>query len=396
MASNLSNNVSNNLIGKLFDMLRNRLMQTQRGRWILGTVFFVMALLCALIAVSGHDTTQNIGFGLGAVLFLTLGSLVLSGNILIGLSRRRLRSAAADGEARAKQLLAEGRLLPIPPVPNDPPQGISQEELVQVESTAMQLQEIPWGDHVTYPHEQVRAVFESTLREVGAASGDWAKLRGAVHVFAGLPRPFCHVGAAEVMFRLSYLHGTTYAPVGLRQGLRFATRAQLHTPLQPDALIAQLKLLVACRAQYWQELATKTLAMIQQVDPNHPRLPQAQMFYHRIRGEYEQALVCADRTLALPASPAEKASTFSSKALLLISLDRYEDATMAFHKALSLNASDPWIWHNASIALAHLGRYHEALQYSERALSIMDFGAARAQHERIMEGLAQQLGGGGR
>ncbi len=309
-------------------------------------------------------------------------------------SRRRLRKPEAESDARAKQLLAEGKLLPIPPLPTEPPQGVSPEELAQIETTAARLQEIPWGVKIAYPTEQAPAIFESALAEVNAAPGDWAKLHRLAQIFAGLPHPLCHVGAAEVMFRLSYIRGTTYAPVGLRQGLRFATRAQVHTPLLPDALIAQIKLLVACREPYWQELATKTLAMIRQVAPDHPRLPLAEMFYHRIRGEYEEALMCADRALGTATSPVEAASLFSSKASLLLSVDHYADAVLTYQNAASLNPGDPWIWHNASIALTHLGRYHEALQCSERALSIMDFGAARAQHERIMESLAQQLGGG--
>ncbi len=353
-----------------------------------------MALLCVLFATTGHDTAQNIGFGIGAGLFLLLALMVLVGNIFIGRSRRRLHKVVAESEARAKQLLAEGKVLPIPPLPKDPPQGVSPDELAQVETYANQLREIPWGDHVEYPDERVRATFDATIAEVDTISGDWQRLRGPVQIFAALPRPLCYVGAAEVMFRLSYLRGTTFAPVGLRQGLRFAGRAQFHTPLQPDALIIQLRLLVACRAPYWQELATKTLAMIQQVAPDHPRLPQAEVFYYRVRGEYEQAVACSDRALALATTPAEKASILSSKALLLMNLDRYDDAVATFQNATTLNPDDPWVWHNASIALTHLGRYHEALQCSERALSIMDFGSARTQHEKIMQKLAQQLGGG--
>ncbi|HEX5156329.1 MAG TPA: tetratricopeptide repeat protein [Ktedonobacterales bacterium] len=391
----MASNLTNNLIGKLFDTLRDRLMQTpQPWRWILGILIFAMAVFCALLATTVHDTAPKIVIVIGAGLFLLLALMVLIGNSFVGSSQRRLRNIAVESEARAKQLLAEGKLLPIPPLPTEPPQGVSPEELAQIEVAAAQLHKIPWGDRKAYPAKQAPAIFESALAEVNAASRDLAKLHRLAHVFAGLPRPLCHVGAAEVMFRLSYLRGTTYAPVGLRQGLRFATRAQVHTPLQPDALIAQLKLLVACRATYWQELATKTLAMIRQVAPDHPRLALAEMIYHRLRGEYEEALVCADRALGTATNPVEAASLLSSKASLLMSLDRYADAVLTFQNASSLTPSDPWIWHNASIALTHVGRYHEALQCCERALSIMDFGAARAQHERIMESLAQQLGGG--
>jgi tetratricopeptide (TPR) repeat protein len=390
----MASNLTNYLIGKLFDTLRDRLVQIpQPWRWILDLSCFAMGVFCALLATTVHDTAPRISISIGAAFFLLLALMVLISNVVIGRNQRRLRRTA-ESEAREKQLLAEGKLLPIPPLPTEPPQGVSPEELAQVEATATQLREIPWGDQIEYPADQAPSIFESALAEVNAASGDWAKLQRLAQVFAGLPRPLCHVGAAEVMFRLSYLRGTTYAPVGLRQGLRFATRAQLHTPLQPDALIAQLKLLVACREPYWQELATKTLTMIRQVAPDHPRLPLAEMFYHSIRGEYEEALVCADRALRTATSPVEAASILSSKASLLMSLDRYADAVLSFQNASSLNPDDPWIWHNASIALTHLGRYHEALQCCERALSIMDFGAARAQHEKIMESLAQQLGGG--
>lgn len=387
------NNVSSTLIGKLFDAVRERLMKTQRGRWVLGVLFLLIALVCLVFAMAGQDTAQVIGFGIGAAFFFVLALVVLVGNIFIGRSRRRLRQTAAESEARVKQMLAEGKLLPIPPLPKNPPQGASEDDLTQVATYVSQLREIPWGDHVEYPDERARAAFDTAMSEVLATSGDWAKLRGPIHVFAGLPNPLCYAGAAEVMFRLAYLSGTTFAPVGLQQGLRFAFRAQFHTPFQPDALVTQLKLLVACRAPYWQELATKTLGMIQQVAPNHPLLPQAEVFYHRVRGEYEEAVVCSDRALAVATTPAEKASILSSKALLLMSLKRNEDAVATFQTACALNPNDPWIWHNMTIPLVALGRYHEALQCSERALSIMDFSVARKQRENIMQKLAQQLGG---
>jgi tetratricopeptide (TPR) repeat protein len=377
-----------NPIGALFGLLRSLLMRTQWGRWVLGALFLVMALACAALAVAAPDTTQRLGFAIGAGFFLLLALMLLIGNGRIAGARRRVvSSAAAEGQALAKQLLAEGKLLPIPPLPANPPQGATQADLAQVEQYAKQLSEIPWGNQVAYPVEQARALFEQALSEVNTASGDWSKLSGPISVFAGLPRPLCHVGAAEAMFRLSYLRGTTYAPVGLRQGLRFAVYAQVREPLQPDALIAQLKLFSACRAPTWQDLATKTLAHIQRVAPEHPRLPLVEMFYHRMRGEYEQALECADRALWGARIPGEAAALLSSKALLLMSLKRNEEAVDTFQAAISRNPDDPWIWHNMSLANTALGRYHEALRDSERALSLMEFGAARKQHDLILQKL---------
>ncbi|HET8907059.1 MAG TPA: tetratricopeptide repeat protein, partial [Ktedonobacterales bacterium] len=309
-----------------------------------------------------------------------------------GTSQGRLRKVTADSEARAKQLLADGKILPLPPLPQQQPQGISPEDLAFVETNANQLQEIPWGDQVACPKGQERAAFESAMADVEASSGDWSKLGGPVKVFAGLPRPLCHVGAAEVMYRLSYLRGRLYAPVGLRQGLRFALRAQIHTPQQPDALVVQLKLLSASRAAYWQELATKTLDMLRQVAPDHPRLPKAEMTYHEVRGEYDEALVCADRVIALANTPERKGLALGGKATLLMSLKRYDETIPLFREAATLKPGDPWIWHNLSIALTELGRYQEALDCNERALSIMDFGVARNQREILVRKLAEQQG----
>ncbi|HET8905428.1 MAG TPA: hypothetical protein VFN11_00535, partial [Ktedonobacterales bacterium] len=129
MANNLSSNIGNNLIGKLFDMVRDRLMQSQRGRWILSALFLVLGILSAVFAATAPTASQSLGLGIGAALFLALGLLVLVGNIMIGTSQGRLRKVTADSEARAKQLLADGKILPLPPLPQQQPQGISPEDL---------------------------------------------------------------------------------------------------------------------------------------------------------------------------------------------------------------------------------------------------------------------------
>src|SRR5690348_16695609 len=136
----MASNLTNNLIGKLFDTLRDRLMQTpQPWRWILGILIFAMAVFCALLATTVHDTAPKIVIVIGAGLFLLLALMVLIGNSFVGSSQRRLRNIAVESEARAKQLLAEGKLLPIPPLPTEPPQGVSPEELAQIEVAAAQL-----------------------------------------------------------------------------------------------------------------------------------------------------------------------------------------------------------------------------------------------------------------
>ncbi len=353
--------------------------RTQPGRWALSALLLAMGavFLGASFASVGQDA---LGLLIGGIFFLAFGLFVLVFTILIA---ARTRSVKGASEARAKQLLAEGKILPIPPLPAAP-KAASKDDFLRVEGYANELAAIPWGDNPRVPPEQVEVVFNRAVAVTRRIAGDWSRLSEPIQVFAALPRPYCHIGAAEVMGRLSFLRGSLYAPVGLRQGLRFVTYAQLHTPLQPDSLMIQLKLLSACKVSYWQQLATQALELAQRTAPNHPRLANAVMFYHDMRGEHDEALVWADRAIASGPTSEDVFAALSRKALMLDDLKRYEEALVIYDACLAQDPRDPWVWHNKSRTLTALGRYPEALACNHQALSIMDFGMAHKQREIIM------------
>jgi len=363
----------------LFRRVITEMARSQPGRWALSALLLIMGAVG--VGVSFASVGQDaLGLLIGGIFFLALGLFVLVFTVLIAV---RTKSAKDVGEARAKQLLAEGKMLPIPPLPAAP-KAASQDDLLQVEGYANELAGIPWGDHAQVPSDQVQVAFNRAVAVTRRIAGEWSRLSEPIGVFAALPRPYCHVGAAEVMFRLSFLRGATYAPVGLRQGLRFVTRAQLHSPLQPDALVIQLKLLSACAAPSWQRLATQALELAQHMAPNHPRLANAVMFYHDMRGEHEEALVWADRAIASGPTPEDVFAALSRKALILDDLKRYDQALTTYDACLREDPRDPWVWHNKSRTLTALGRYEEALACNQQALSIMDFGMAHKQREIIL------------
>lgn len=363
----------------LFRRTITAMARTQPGRWALSALLLAMGVvfLGASFASVGQDA---LGLLIGGIFFLAFGLFVLVFTILIA---ARTRSVKGASEARAKQLLAEGKILPIPPLPAAP-KAASKDDLLRVEGYANELAAISWGDNPRVPPEQVEVVFNRAVAVTRRIAGDWSRLSEPIQVFAALPRPYCHIGAAEVMGRLSFLRGSLYAPVGLRQGLRFVTYAQLHTPLQPDSLMIQLKLLSACKAPYWQQLATQALELAQRTAPNHPRLANAVMFYHDMRGEHDEALVWADRDIASGPTPEDVFAALSRKALILDDLKRYEEALVIYDACIAQDPRDPWVWHNKSRTLTALGRYQEALACNQQALSIMDFGMAHKQREIIM------------
>lgn len=344
------------LVTHLFlNVMARRSMKSSVGRWILGVVFTLLGAACVTLAVVTPDSTQQIGFAIGAGFFLLLAGIVWVSMVMI---RRRLHSIADESAAYTKQLIAEGKLLPVPAAPANLPQGVTPEDVANVEGYVKRMRAIPWGQNPSVNEYDAPIVFQQALEETLTNSGRWdLLLSGPVMVFAGLPRPWCHIGAAEVMYRLSFLRGAAFAPAGLRQGLFFAVHAQVRQPRQPDALIAQLELLSALRAPTWQERATKTRDMLHRNAPHHPHLAQVEMTYHRRRGEDEQALECADLALNHPVSPAIAANILDGKAGILMALNRYDEAVGAFQAALSRKPNDPWIWHNLSRTHTELGRY---------------------------------------
>jgi tetratricopeptide (TPR) repeat protein len=366
----------------------NLLMRFRFGRWLVTLVFLGTGLLLVLAPASpGTDTTTVIGSGI-VVLLIGLVLLYLTIRLEVLLRKnKQLRQASVD---RAKQLIDNGKLLAIPPLPQTPPKGASADDLMNVERQALKMADLPWGEHPRIASvEEAYPLFNQTVGRVRAVTGDWSALSEPIGIFARLPKPLCFIGAAEVMHPLSYLRGDLWAPIGLRQGLRFIARAQYHDPEQPDALMIRAKLLTGYNSDLWLRLAEETLEIARRVAPQHPRLPDAEASLLIRRGKLEEALACIEASLANPPTQEEIHVALTRKARLLDRMKRYEEALATYDLVNERYPQDPWTWHNKSLLLLNLGRYQEALACNERALSIMDFNVARTTGERIRAKMAE-------
>jgi tetratricopeptide (TPR) repeat protein len=246
------------------------------------------------------------------------------------------------------------------------------------------MAQVPWGQNPTVALADAPVAFNQTVARVRRIRGDWSKLSEPINIFASLPKPWCYIGAAEVMHRLSYLQGYAFAPAGLRQGLRFVAESQFFEAMHPDALVIRAVLLAGTKSKDWLALADQTLDLLRKVAPNHPRLPNAEAMIHLQRGEYEAALACDDRIIANPPSPEEGFAAQANRASILWDLKRNDEALEAFQGVLERDPNDAWVWHNMSILLTQMGRLNEALDANTHALNIMDFGVARAQRQTIL------------
>lgn len=366
----------------------NLLLRFRIGRWVATLLFLAVGLILLLDpSAAGKDVTTVIVTG---VVALVIGLVLLFFTVRLGVLLRKKGRAEKASMDRAQELIASGKVLAIPPLPRTLPRGASADDLMTVERYALQMADLRWGERPgTASVDEAYPLFNRTVARVREVTGDWRLLSEPVAIFARLPKPLCYVGAAEVMLPLSYLRGDVWAPVGLRQGLRFVARAQYHDPEQPDALLIRVKLLAGYASDLWLRLAEETLELAKKAAPQHPRLPDAEASLLIRRGKLEEALACVEISIANPPSQEEVHVALSRKARLLGRMKRYEEALSTYNLVNERYPQDPWAWHNKSLILLDLSRYPEALACNERALSIMDFGAARSTGERIRAKMAE-------
>lgn len=361
------------------------------GRWGVGIFFLAAGLLLALSATSapstGQDTTTALPVGLFVLLF---GAAILFFAIGIEVRGHRAGQMAQEPQRRAVKFVTGGRVLPIPPLPKAPLQGVSANDLSNVERYARRMAALPWGEQPMIASvEEAYPLFFQTVGRVREVTGRWDALTEPMEVFVGLPKPLCYVGAAEVTRVVSYLRGTISAPVGLIQGLRFVEQAQYMYPDQPDALVARINLLTGYPGEQWIDLAEETLAILKLVAPRHPRVPDAESNLLIRLNRLNDALVCIEQTLANPPTPEEEHVALARKARILDQLKYSASALAAYDVVNQRYPDDPWAWHNKSLLLISMNRLDEAWACNQRALSLMTFGQALKTRESLLARYAQ-------
>lgn len=357
--------------------------RTRFGRWIVGLFFLAAGLLVIFDSTpSEQDATTTLGLGAFALL---IGMTMLFFAIMIEVRWHKAAQMNQTPLRRAERVVTRGQVLPLPPLPKTPLQGASADDLFKVEQYARQLAELPWGEQpMIATVEDAYPLFYRTVGRVREVTGNWRELSEPVDIFVGLPKPLCYVGAAEVMRMLSYLRGTISAPVGLLQGLRFVAQAQYIDPDQPDALVARINLLVGYHSAQWIDLAEETLAILKLVAPHHPRLPDAESNLLIRQNRLSDALVCIEHILAYPPTPEEEHVALSRKARILDRLQYTTSALAAYDVVNQRYPDDPWAWHNKSLLLIKLNRLDEAWVCNQRALSLMPFGQALKTREGLL------------
>jgi tetratricopeptide (TPR) repeat protein len=237
------------------------------------------------------------------------------------------------------------------------------------------------------PETQAQDVFDRTVGLVRRVRGDWDAFQEPINTLLTLPDPWSRIGGAEVVLRLSYLEWQSFAPEGLRFALGQVNTVLREYSLQPDALVIRVKLLAGRPDREWLVLAGETLELLKYYAPQPPRLPDAEASLRLQQGDNTGALECLERTIAHPPDSDEAFAAQATRATVLMNMGRFDEALHAYDAVLTADPRDPWTWHNKSLLLIRLNRYQEALECNTRALEIMRFSNAESTRQHILGAL---------
>ena len=270
----------------------------------------------------------------------------------------------------------------INPTPRGKPLGISGEEVRSgnafVLAQVQQLNQLPWGQHAIGDRREAERVYQGALDALTEAEGDYRKLPAIEETLLRLPRDLALSGADALIMRYAYFRNKQYAPAGVREALRYTSTAVRDDPLSVDAWIERLAVATSVDNSTYRGIADYALKQVRQLNPNHPRFPEAESNYYRLRGTDAQYEAAVRRIIELAPTPIAKRVGYDRLAFHYAATKRRDDAIATYERMFR---EDPkgsaWTWHNFSIQLLAAKRYQEALAASDRALAFFEFSVAR-------------------
>jgi tetratricopeptide (TPR) repeat protein len=252
----------------------------------------------------------------------------------------------------------------------------------------MWKQVVPLADPSTapaVPEAEAASAFDAGwYRLESAQGGDTGQLLEAAQWFhRGLQwlqrAPWVWLGLAEVAIQLSYDHGDEYDNEGIDWAIGLVDRALAIEPGNVDA--AALKADALMLAGRFKDGS----AAVRGLPTDHWRVCTAMGRLCAVSGNTIVRRTAWKSAFA-NAPPRRKPALANRLATELWDLGRVDEAIDTMHDAIALKPEHAWAHFNLAMMLSRLGRGEEAMTSVRRALSILDFPAARSLEQRLSEG----------
>jgi tetratricopeptide (TPR) repeat protein len=224
-------------------------------------------------------------------------------------------------------------------------------------------------------------IYEIGLDSVELFRGDPALLIEALRAFYQTDsRPYASAGIAAVLMSASYSHNDVYDESGLLEAQRWLEQAQAIIPDRLEINVLEPRLYIKLKRFHDARII---LDYFQSENYEHYHIALTEMAYWIRQNNIEQAQHWYTQAEKLSSTRGRKICALNRLAECYFTNQHHKKAIETYEKLAKLDSNDPWLWHNMSIAYFRMGKYRESDKYNKKALSLMEFGAARNMEKLI-------------
>ena len=261
---------------------------------------------------------------------------------------------------------------------------------------ADQLEEM--AQAATWPSEhqttmKSRRAYETGLDVVNMYRGDPAAFVEGLRRFQATGScSYAQAGIAYTLAIASFAGSQTPDRRGLQNAMQWLERSQNFEPDRPEINFIEAVIYLNGR-QF--EKARLVLDYLSNQDPQNYYLITTEMNYWKQRGDEQKYFQWAKKGLDVANRKGRRIFVLNSLAGFYLGKGYLEKSINTYLDLAELDPDDPWLWHNLSVMYVELEMFKEANQCNQRALSIMDFGAAREIEQIIKKnrsGISRILG----
>ena len=229
---------------------------------------------------------------------------------------------------------------------------------------------------------QTRRIYERGLDEINAFSGDPVVYGNALNLFRQSDScAYAYAGVAYTLAHVSWLNRKVDA-TGINEAMVWLEKAQ---EWERDRI--EINFIEAFIYIISGELDNGRIIL------DHLGRQNAQYFHYcamellywdyrqkgsNFRSWFEKALNHAG-------NPMQQAHVFSTAGSHFLHSGQFKQSIKLYKEVVKLKPDDAWAWHNMSVMLVKMDDYSNASLCNQKALSIMDFGAARRTEQEIQE-----------
>lgn len=188
--------------------------------------------------------------------------------------------------------------------------------------------------------------------------------------------PYIYAGTANVMRSASYLSGGKHASKGVRAAIQMFESAKSLNPYAFEILILEPLLHGSLDDKKAMRYQLDQLAKSEEAATNF-RYASTEMSYWKLVGDISRVVQWHDRAMKVATTDIQRLSALNSLAGMFLNQDKMKEAIALYQKVVEIDPNDAWAWHNMAYMYFRMNEYSRAGVCNERALSIMEFGAAQ-------------------